>query len=90
MTFEIPVWFQISSLVVLTLILIADLVLAVRRPHIPSMKESALWVGFYVALALVFSVVLYKVSGSTDAMGQFLAGWLTSTASRSTTSSYSC
>jgi len=77
MTFEIPVWFQISSLVVLTLILIIDLVLAVKRPHIPSMKESALWVSFYVGLALVFAVVLYFVSDSADAMGQFLAGWLT-------------
>ena len=77
MTFEIPVWFQISSLVVLTLILIVDLVLAVKRPHIPSMKESTLWVVFYVGLALVFAVVLYFVSDSADAMGQFLAGWLT-------------
>ena len=77
MTFEIPVWFQISSLVVLTLILIIDLVLAIKRPHIPSMKESALWVSFYVVLALVFAVVLYFVSDSADAMGQFLAGWLT-------------
>ncbi|BDV30885.1 TerC family protein [Microbacterium terricola] len=77
MTFEIPVWFEITALVVLTLILIGDLLLILKRPHIPSMKEATLWVVFYVALALVFAVVLYLVTDSTDAMGQFLAGWLT-------------
>jgi tellurite resistance protein TerC len=77
MGFEIPVWFQVGSLIVLTLILIADLLIILKRPHIPSMKEATLWVVFYVALALVFAFVLYWVSGSGDAMGQFLAGWLT-------------
>ena len=51
----IPVWFEIGSLVVLTLILIADLLIIVKRPHIPSTKESALWVAFYVTLALAFA-----------------------------------
>jgi tellurite resistance protein TerC len=77
MTFEIPVWFEVGALVVLTLILVADLLIILRRPHIPSMKEATLWVVFYVALALAFAVVLLWVTGSTDAMGQFVAGWLT-------------
>src|SRR6478752_3684903 len=77
MTFEIPVWFEVGALVVLTLILVADLLIILRRPHIPSMKEATLWVVFYVALALAFAVVLLWVTGSADAMGQFLAGWLT-------------
>lgn len=77
MTFEIPVWFEVGALIVLTLILVADLLLILRRPHIPSIKEATLWVVFYVALALIFAVILYLVTGSTDAMGQFVAGWLT-------------
>jgi tellurite resistance protein TerC len=77
MTFEIPVWFQVTSLIVLTLILIADLLIILKRPHIPSMREATLWVVFYVALALVFAVILYGVTGSGDAMGEFVAGWLT-------------
>ena len=77
MTYEIPVWFQIGALVVLTLILIADLLIILKRPHIPSMKEATLWVVFYVALALVFAFVLYRVTDSPQAMGEFLAGWLT-------------
>ncbi|GAA5027928.1 TerC family protein [Microbacterium fluvii] len=77
MGFEIPVWFEITALVVLSLILLADLLLILKRPHIPSMKEATLWVVFYVGLALVFAVVLLWVTQSPQAMGEFVAGWLT-------------
>jgi tellurite resistance protein TerC len=77
MGFEIPVWFEATALIVLVLILTADLLLILKRPHIPSMKEATAWIVFYVALALVFAVVLFLVTGSADAAGQFVAGWLT-------------
>ena len=54
----IPAWFEIGSAVVLILILAVDVFLAFRRPHIPSTRESALWIGFYVLLALLFAVAL--------------------------------
>ena len=72
----IPVWFEIGSLVVLTLILIADLLLIIKRPHIPSTKESALWVAFYVTLALIFAAVLWMM-GDADHAVEFVSGWLT-------------
>jgi tellurite resistance protein TerC len=72
----VPLPFEIISLAVITLILIADIVLAYRRPHVPSTKESALWVSLYVALALVFAGVLLVVDGPTHAT-EFVAGWLT-------------
>ena len=77
MSFEIPVWFEVGALVVLTVILVADLLLILRRPHIPSIREATLWVVFYVGLALVFAVILLWVTGSGDAAGEFIAGWLT-------------
>ena len=40
----IPAWFEIGSAVVLLLILAVDVFLAFRRPHIPSTRESALWI----------------------------------------------
>ncbi|MDF2491693.1 MAG: tellurium resistance protein TerC [Microbacterium sp.] len=52
MGYEIPVWFEITALVVLVLVLVADLLIILKRPHIPSMKEATLWVAFYVSLAL--------------------------------------
>ncbi|GAB2513359.1 TerC family protein [Paramicrobacterium agarici] len=73
---ELPLAFEIGSYIVLVLILLFDLLLVVRRPHIPSMKESALWVAFYVTLALVFSGLMLLFAGG-DFAGEFLAGWLT-------------
>ncbi|WP_025619793.1 TerC family protein [Salinispora cortesiana] len=65
-----------GTLVALTAILIIDLLIIGRRPHEPSMRESSLWVGFYVALALIFGAGLWLVSGPSAA-GQFYTGWLT-------------
>jgi len=76
MDVQLPLAFEIGSFIVLILIITADLILAYRRPHIPSTKESSLWVGFYVGLALIFAGIMYFVGGSEHAI-QFLAGWLT-------------
>jgi tellurite resistance protein TerC len=68
--------FEIWTFSVLGALLLFDLLLVARRPHVPSLRESALWVTFYVALALAFSVVLLAVAGGVKA-GEFLAGWAT-------------
>jgi tellurite resistance protein TerC len=73
---ELPLAFEITSLVVLILILAADLILAFKRPHVPSFKEATLWVVFYVVLALVFALLMLIFADGEHA-GQFLAGWLT-------------
>ena len=72
----LPAWFEIASYVVLLAILAFDLILAYRRPHVPSTRESALWVSFYVGLALVFAVLMLTI-GSPDHAGEFIAGWVT-------------
>ena len=69
-------WFEIISMVALTAILIADVLIIFKRPHIPSAKESALWVSFYAALALIFGLILWITVDSTKA-SEFVAGWLT-------------
>ncbi|MEV1130154.1 TerC family protein [Agromyces sp. NPDC049794] len=73
---ELPVWFEVGSLVVLTLILVADLLLVIKRPHVPSFRESTLWVVFYVTLALIFALLMFLL-GDAEHAGQFIAGWLT-------------
>ncbi|HIY67516.1 MAG TPA: TerC family protein [Candidatus Agrococcus pullicola] len=55
-------------------ILIFDLLLVVKRPHVPSMKEATGWVVFYVSLALLFAGVLF-VMGDTERSFQFITGW---------------
>ncbi|RMX04960.1 TerC/Alx family metal homeostasis membrane protein [Corticibacter populi] len=76
MELALPWKFEVGSLIVLTLILIADLLIILKRPHIPSMKEATAWVVFYVSLALVFAGLMYYFAGGEYA-GQFVAGWLT-------------
>ena len=73
---ELPVWFEVATFVGLTVLLLADLALVVRRPHEPSMKEASLWVGFYVGLALIFGLVILAVTNGQFAT-EFYAGWLT-------------
>ncbi len=76
MIHELPYVFEAVALVAVVVLLAADLLIVGRRPHVPTMKESGLWVAFYVALAIVFGVVVWLVGGAQPA-GEFFAGWLT-------------
>ncbi|WP_168915969.1 TerC family protein [Microcella flavibacter] len=48
----------------------------VRKPHEPSIGESARWSAFYIGLALLFGVGIGLVSGWTYG-GEYFAGYLT-------------
>jgi tellurite resistance protein TerC len=76
MELALPAWFEIGTYIALILIIAADVFIAYRRPHIPSTRESALWITFYVVLALVFAGLMF-VLGDAEHAGQFVAGWLT-------------
>ena len=70
------VLFEVISMVVLTALLLVDVLVISRRPHIPSAKESTAWVVFYAALALIFFAILFATGEKAKAT-EFLAGWLT-------------
>lgn len=70
------VLFEVISMVVLTALLLVDVLVISRRPHIPSAKESTVWVVFYAALALIFFAILFATGEKAKAT-EFLAGWLT-------------
>lgn len=76
MNSALPLWFEISSMIILVVILIVDLLMIIRRPHVPSMKEASLWVGFYVLLALLFAGCMFLLGDQQHGL-EFLAGWLT-------------
>jgi hypothetical protein len=61
---------------VLTAVLLVDLLIIGRRPHERLLRESTLWVVFYVLLALAFGLGIFFVTGPRYA-GEFIAGWLT-------------
>ncbi len=71
---SLTVW--IVSLVAVIGILGVDLLVIGRRPHVPSMRECALWVGLYVGLAIAFGIGVSVISGPSSG-GEFFAGWLT-------------
>ncbi|HEY0700193.1 MAG TPA: TerC/Alx family metal homeostasis membrane protein, partial [Micromonospora sp.] len=73
---NVSTWTWVVTLVAMTAILLVDLLIIGRRPHEPSIRESTLWVGFYVALALLFGAGLWLTSGATPAV-EFYTGWLT-------------
>lgn len=72
----LPLAFEVGTFIVLGLVLLFDLLLVVKRPHEPSMKEAGLWVGFYVGLALLFAVMMFIFTGP-EYGSQFVAGWVT-------------
>jgi tellurite resistance protein TerC len=64
------------TLAAMVVIFAVDLLIVGRRPHEPSMRETAIWVGVYVALAVIFGAVLLAAYGPRYG-GEFFAGWLT-------------
>lgn len=78
----LPDWFEITSFAVMGAILLFDLFMVVRKPHVPSTRESALWISFYVSLSIVFGVLIILVANDAGLQGselglQYFAGWLT-------------
>jgi len=76
MELQLPLAFEVTTVVALIFIIGLDLALAYLRPHIPSTRESSIWVGFYFTLALAFAYLMFACAGP-DHAGQFIAGWLT-------------
>ncbi len=73
---------QVSSLTweltlgVLALFLLADVLVVARKPHTPSMRECTAYLVFYVSLAVLFGLFVWRTWGGQYA-GEFYAGWLT-------------
>jgi tellurite resistance protein TerC len=57
-------------------VLAIDVLIIGRRPHEPSMRECSIFIGLYVALAVLFGFGVWAMSGPQFA-GEFFAGWLT-------------
>lgn len=67
-------WIGLATIVLV--LITVDIVGHVRKPHVPSMKESVWWSVGYIVLALLFGVIVWAVYGSTYA-GEYYAGYIT-------------
>ncbi|WP_323960904.1 TerC/Alx family metal homeostasis membrane protein [Arthrobacter sp. JZ12] len=68
------IWF--ITIAVTILFFVYEFFAHVRKPHEPSIAESARWSAFYIGLALLFGVGIGMFSGWTFG-GEYFAGYLT-------------
>ena len=73
---NVPVWVWLVTVGVILAMLAVDFVGHARVPHAPSMRESAWWSAAYVAVALVFGLVVWAGWGGGFA-GEYFAGYIT-------------
>jgi tellurite resistance protein TerC len=73
---DVHLYAWLITVSVMSAILAVDVFIIGRRPHEPSMKEAGIFIGIFVALAVLFGLGVWMVSGSRYA-GEFFAGWLT-------------
>ncbi|GAB2674128.1 TerC family protein [Thalassiella azotivora] len=66
-------WAGTIGLVVALLVL--DFVVAARRPHVVHIREATIWSVFYIAVAIVFGLVLLAVGGG-QAGTEYFAGYI--------------
>ncbi|MBF8194090.1 TerC family protein [Nonomuraea sp. K274] len=74
---SVPVWAWIAVIGGLLVVLAVDLWIVDRgEAREFSMRQAGYWVTFYVALAVVFGLVLWSLYGG-DKAGEFFAGYIT-------------
>jgi tellurite resistance protein TerC len=66
----------IVTLGVTVAILLFDVVFIARRPHEPTIRECAIFLSFYVGLAIAFGIWVWNIHGGQFGL-EFFAGWLT-------------
>ncbi len=66
----------IITIAVTILFFVYEFFVHVRKPHEPTIGESARWSAFYIGLALLFGVGIGVISGWTFG-GEYFAGYLT-------------
>ena len=73
---NVPLWVWIITVAVILAMLAVDYLGHVRTPHAPTLRESATWSLAYVAVALVFGVIVWIAWGGTYG-GEYFAGYIT-------------
>lgn len=72
----IPLWVWVATLAVTITFLVVDIILIAKRPHVPSMRECARYLAFFVSAAVLFGIGI-GLFGGWKYGAEFFAGWLT-------------
>lgn len=73
---DVPGWVWALTLFGIVGLLAFDFVFHVRRAHVPTLREAAVWSGAYVSVAVVFGVGML-VLGGNEAGSEYFAGYVT-------------
>jgi len=73
---DVPWWVWAATVAVVVGMLVVDFLGHVRTPHAPGLRESAVWSAVYVAVAVVFGLLVWGVWGGEYA-GEYFAGYVT-------------
>src|SRR5215208_3517965 len=73
---DVPFFVWALTIAAIVGMLIFDLVGHVRTPHAPTLRESAIWSGVYVGIAVVFGLLIFWFYGAQFG-GEYFAGYIT-------------
>ncbi|MCF6509400.1 TerC family protein [Blastococcus sp. MG754426] len=73
---DVPFWVWAITVTAILAMLAFDFFGHVRTPHAPTLRESATWSAIYVALAIVFGILIWIFYGPTFG-GEYFAGYVT-------------
>jgi tellurite resistance protein TerC len=74
-SFDVPLWVWAALVTAIVVLLLADLLLVHRKPHVVSFREAAIESAVWIAIGLSFTAVLAWWQGG-GAAGEYLSGYL--------------
>ena len=74
-SFDVPVWVWVAFTALVVGLLLVDLLLVHRTAHVISTKEAAIESAIWIAISLIFGLVILAWQGG-DAAGEYYAGYL--------------
>ncbi len=73
---DVPFWVWALTIGAIVGMIVFDFLGHVRTPHAPTLRESATWSAVYVALAVLFGVLVWIFAGGQYG-GEYFAGYIT-------------
>jgi tellurite resistance protein TerC len=74
-SFDVPVWMWVAFLAFVSVLLVGDLLLVHRRPHVPTPKEAAIESAVWIGIGLSFTGFMWWWHGQ-QAAGEYISGYL--------------
>ena len=71
---NVPTWGWYLTIGLMTVVLLIDVFIIARRPHVPTMREASRHLVFYIGAAVLFGLFVWRQWGGQYA-GEFYAGW---------------